>query len=534
MILPPPRRLLAPSLLSSLVALSCGGTGSGSTQPDLPQASILVEDTNTVGKSVKLTISVSGCTQVQKLELLNDDALLKTVPFSGNPTAVELTTTDISFAQGISANLSLTARVTCDDGRTNVSQAQPATFLPVAEVIEPINDSDQVVPDYFAVDGSGDNASFVGCGLDSGRSYLYRVKKSDPTHYDSFEMSFTCGPNTIVTARKPASSGTRWVWTPGQSALSIDANFKRTGDTDLATAVATLTVGPDGSALVSDGHTLQRVLPSGTVQWTAPNDDVSSGGDILGDPIVRKGGTSASDTVAVAKQELNLDAVDVRVAIYKYSDGSLVSTYKIAHITPIQTVLGAFDATGTVLYLSMQTDSTTNPLVAIEACAVGASTTELCKAGTTTKTRLWASDSLPGNLVGMFPYNNGTRLAAIAGNRYWFLDAQSTSATVGKVVNKGQLPLTPNGALVARFVQQGLNDSSFYIFNSAQASDDVPYPGPVEIMATDAAEKGLLYRYQTPGNSLYGSLDDSGAMWLRVGRKLVKPLTLAQYRQLMP
>jgi hypothetical protein len=56
----------------------------------------------------------------------------------------------------------------------------------------------------------------------------------------------------------------------------------------------------------------------------------------------------------------------------------------------------------------------------------------------------------------------------------------------------------------------------------------------VEIVSTDLAERGELFRYQIPGSSLAGSTDDSGTLWLRVGRKLVRPLPPDQYRQVRP
>ena len=531
--LPSARRLLPPSWrLLPLLVLACGGPNNpGQTQPDLPQVSVLVDETNTVGRSVRLSISVSGCSKVQKLELFDNDTLLKVVPYTASPTPVELTSEELKYPQGLAANLALLASVTCDDGRKNVSQAQLATFMPVAEVIDPPSEGEQVVPDYFAVDGSGDSATFIGCGVENNVPKLYRVKKSDPTHYDSLDMPFTCDASTTVTERKPASRGTRWIWTSGKQGLAMDVNFKRLGDTGVTStkehlALNQLTVAPDGSAIVDDGNDIQRVLTTGVVKWTGPKDAVSNAGELLGEPVVR----SSSDEVVVARKEQSAseNAVDVRVAVYAFSTGELKKTYRIAHISHIQNVMGVFNATGSVLYLSLQGDTT----ALVEACAIGVP--DLCQAGTTPKSRLWVSDALQGNIVALLPYSNGTRLAAITSNRYWFLDAQSSSSTAGKVVNKGQMPLTPNGALMARFIQPGLNDGSFYIFNSGQGTSSTPYPAPVELMATDSAEKGLLYRYQTSGSSLFGALDEAGTLWLRVGRKLVRPMTPAQYRQLVP
>lgn len=528
MTLPSFRRTLpAPVLLGSLLVLACGTPAPTETKPDLPQVSVLVDEPSTVGKSLKLSLSTSGCDKVQKLELFDGDALLKTVTYTGSPTAVELQINEVRYSLGIAANLSLTARVTCADGRTNVSQAQPATFLPVAEVIEPPSATDQVVPDYFIAEGSGESTVFYGCGKIGARSFFYRIKKSNPNAFDSLEMPFACDETTLVTERKPTGSGWRWVWTPNKGAIAVDTNFKITADSldiDGAFTVYELWITPDGGALISDGTSLQRLSNAGKLLWRSQNDTGSPGAEIFTAPVVRTGGTAAN-TIAVARQEFSSGATitNVRVSVFRYDDGTFQQTYNVASIPTNQPVYGVLDATGAVLYLSLQGDTS----VAIQACAVGQ--TALCKAGSAT--RLWISDDIKGSLVAMVPYNNGSRMGIITPNSYWFLDIKTDSPTRGKTLNKDQKPLVSTGSLVARYAQPGLNDSSFYLFTGAASSSSNPNPAPVEIVATDSAEQGLLYRYQTPGASLYGAVDDSGAFWLRVGRKLFKPLTPAQYRQ---
>ena len=227
-----------------------------------------MDEPSTVGRSVKLSISTSGCDQVRSLELLDNNELLKQVSYGGTPTQVELGASEIRYSRGISANLSLTARVTCDDGRTNVSQAQPATFFPVEDVVEPINSTTPAVPDYFVVDGSGANASFIGCGKEGTRSFLYKVPRSNPANRQKKEMDFPCDETTLITDRKPAGTGHRWVWTKDKGAIAIDANFNIVTVPALA-GVRNLSVAPDGNAFVYDVARLDRPHPPGSDQHGA-------------------------------------------------------------------------------------------------------------------------------------------------------------------------------------------------------------------------------------------------------------------------
>ncbi|MFY0521821.1 hypothetical protein ACN28I_00910 [Archangium gephyra] len=511
---PPFRRaFVRPALLLPFLALACNQPPPPTT-PDLPQVSIIVDEPTSVGKSVKLFITTSGCDQVQRLELLDNNELLKQVTYGASPTQVELATSDLRFARGISANLSLTARVTCADGRTNVSQAQPATFFPVDEVVEPINSTTPVVPDYFVVDGSGATASFIGCTKEGSRSFLYKVTKSNPANRQRVEMDFPCDATTIITDRKPAGTGHRWVWTKDQGAFAIDAGFNIVTIPALP-AVKNLAVAPNGDAFVYNVARLERFSPTGTSKWNLEIADPETNtiSLILADPFVRPDG------------KVVIPLYDDRLETHLYvgivnANGTGFVRYEIDRFPLEQYPPVAFDPTGTVVYVATQGPTSAN----VRACAIGS--TKLCVAS---GSRLWISEPLPGYMAALVPYNNGTRLAAIGSNRFWFLEARDGQSNEGQAVNKDQLPLTPNGALVARFAQQGPG-SAFYMFTSAVGTTEKPYPYPVEIVATDAAEKGELFRYQVPGGSLYGALDDSEALWLRVGPKLVKPFAPEQYR----
>jgi hypothetical protein len=512
------RAFVRPALLLPFLAIACNPPPPPTT-PEPPQVSVVVDQPNTVGKSLKLFITTTGCDEVQRLELLDNNELLKQVTYGATPTPVELATSDLRYTRGLAANLSLTARVTCADGRTNVSQAQSATYFPVEEVVEPINSTTPVVPDYFVVDGSGANASFIGCTKEGSRSFLYKVSKSNPANRQSIEMDFPCDATTIITDRKPAVTGWRWLWTRGQGGFAIDSSFKITATITLA--VKNLTVAPDGKAFIYDEVSLQLRNPEITatkpqIQWSlAVGDPKGLTSLILADPYVRPDGR-----VVIPFYDDSIDLTYIRVGTVRYSDGLDLKMYDVDTVTPIQRPPVAFDPTGKVLYMATQGAASAN----VRACDFEGG---LCRPST--GKRLWISAELPGYMAALVPYNNGTRLAAIGSNRFWFLEARDGQSNEGQAVNKDQLPLTANGTLVARFAQPG-KGSAFYMFTSAAATDDKPDPYPVEIIATDEAEKGELFRYRVPGGSLYGAIDDSEALWLRVGSRLVKPFTPPEYR----
>ncbi|WP_146210218.1 hypothetical protein [Vitiosangium sp. GDMCC 1.1324] len=532
---PPTRALVRPALLLSLLSLACN-TPPPPTTPDPPQITIGVTESNVVGKSVKLSLTVSGCDQVQGLEVLDNNTVIKRVTASANPTPVELGISEVegAFKRGIAANLSLTARVTCSDGRTNISAAQPATFFPVEDVVEPVDANSPVVTTYFAAEGSGAGTAFIGCGRKGNLSILYKVLKSNPTSPQELEMPIPCDETTTVTDRRPAGTGWRWVWTRDQGAFAIDKDFKITSVT-LKTPDF-VTVAPDGNAFVCDNQSIQLTLPTvptggSNVKWAY--EPLELPGQLIGEPLVRTGGSTSNTVVVPLASTITSpsgDKVNLQVGVIEYSTGDWKNTYDIDSLPSSQTGPVAFDPSGTVLYVTTQGDKAAN----VKACDIGASSTaSLCTAGSTS--RLWISADLTGSMAALIPYNNGTRLAALTTNRFWFLDTKN-GPTVGRgPVNKEQQPITPNGTLLTRFAQPGppppsAYSGSFYLFNSSASTTANPFPFPVEIVATDLAENGELFRYQIPGGSLYGALDDSGALWMRVGPRLVKPYAPDWYR----
>ncbi|HEX8823671.1 MAG TPA: hypothetical protein VF794_27360 [Archangium sp.] len=514
----PIRALLRPALLLPLLSVACDPPPPPST-PDLPQVRVLLDEPSTVGTSLKFSISTSGCDQVQRLDLFDDTTPLKQVPFAGNPTPVELAMNEVPYTRGIAANLALSARVTCADGRTNISQAQLATFFPVAESISPLTATDQVVTDFFVAEGSGSTVSFIGCVRETTGQGLYKVTKNPADTGKRMDMPIPCKETTVITERRPSGTGWRWVWTPNEGLFAIDPQFKPGPVFRLK--VDRLAVTPEGDALVYDKGegaepiNIKRVTPAGEIKWV-----LNMGSFIIGDMVFA--GSGPTVVIPLGNEfEDNTFGGKISVGTLNYDTAQWTSITLIHAPTnyiewdyapPV-----ALNTFGTQLYIVTQNGASAD----VRACAVSGTGDGRCDPPTNQK---WLRN-LQGQMVALVPYANGSRLAAIAAHQTWFLDAAT-----GQVVNKEAKSISPTGALVPRQVLLGPG-SEFYLFTSAVLQQgQTRLPDPVEIIATEKAENGELYRYQIPGGSIAGSTDDSGALWLRVGRKLVRPLPLEQYR----
>jgi hypothetical protein len=522
---------LRPALLClSLVVLSCGEEKKPPT-PDLPQATLTVPQPNTVGQSLIVQVSASGCEQVESLSIYDGEEFIKSVPYSGagGTVPVDIGANEIKYTRGIAAQLTLKARVICTDKRQNDSLQQPAVFFPVAELIElPAGNTGQIVPDFFVADGSGVLLTFIGCGtLPNGTGRLFKVNKSG-TVLASVDMPFPCTVNTVITGMDPQSRK-RWVWTPDWGAIAVDEQLKRTASTIIK--VDLLSVGPGGDALIYNatgtGAGLSRLSHTGddVIKWR-----YSPRGFMVAPALVNNNGVALVPSIA---PDSTLGAAII-VATVDYGDqnpstgGIETNAFLVKRVAsndpvPETTPPATFNADGTVLYLAIEG---LNQLTQVYACAPLANNCDGAN-------QRWVSPVLAGSIVATVPYANGGRLAVIAPQKMWFLDANT-----GAVINKGgaDQPFTTQGALITLQVQPGGGPypHAFYILNGPAFQEGLPTPMPVEIVGTDTADKGVLYRYQISSGTLAAAVDATGTLWLRVGRKLARPLTPPEYRQVRP
>ncbi|RKH59171.1 hypothetical protein [Corallococcus aberystwythensis] len=509
------RAVLASLTLCASVFAACGGE-KPPPPLDPPVVTLTVPQPNSATPSLTVRVIVSGCDSVARLDIYDRDTFLKTVPYTSGSMDFELAKNEIKYNGKLAVGLSLNARATCSDGRTNVSQPQAATFLPVTKVIKDPDPNGQVVTDFFITEGIGTNVSFIGCGnptTDIGT--LYRVDSAGVVR-NSVEMGIPCNSDTVITSINP-NTGKRWVWTPGVGAVAVDSNFAITGRTAPTYKLLNLSMMANGDALVNDLYTVSRLkhtATGGNFQWTFQNSPVEpitppkeKGQQVLvAYPNTAAGGT---DIIQIEVAVLDANAtgnpllpVETRV-IYKYNG-------KLNSIVP-----STFSTDGATIFLAFTFG---NNQSRVEACSAEQNGCELSASR-------WTSPTLPVPLNFLLPFSAGSRLAAIGTQRVWFLDTAN-----GIVTNKGGTSVDASGQLRILQVQLGQPTSKeFYLLNGPNVAGAMPQ----EIVAVDSAENGVLFRYEV-SSSLSCAVDDSGRLWMRVGNNLVQTLPLSEYRAVVP
>ncbi|SEU18656.1 hypothetical protein [Stigmatella erecta] len=523
--------LLRTALLSlPVLATACGGNDKPPIK-DPPQATLSVTETNVVGTKVTVQVGATGCDQIESLSIYDGDTYIKGVAYSGGgQVPVEIQRNEFKYTKGIAGYFSLRAKVVCTDKLENYSQPQPVTFFPVAEVYDAPAGT-QVVTDKFIAEGSGASVSFIGCGNDAtGIPYLFRVTKAGGVITEkSVRMPFLCTNDTVITSIHPVS-GKRWIWTPNAGAFAFDRNLNITGRTDYLLDL--LAVGTDGDAIIydagagGDDKALYRIAhqpssPPVAFKWKTSVDGfavttpvATTDGVVLVASITSAGAPSGRARVVVSKISYG--------AANGAGGGGYVGTYLMKEFASAETIPtvsppATFSVDGTLLYMAFSLQGAATELLACKTQSEG------CEG---TSQRWTQPPVLPRQIVATVPFANNSRLAAIAPQQVYVLDAST-----GAVLNKDQAPLTPEGALVVNQVQSGGGGQfpeALFVLNSAA---NAPYPAPLEIVATEKAANGELFRYRLNAGSMGASVDDEGTLWLRVGTKLVRPLPLSDYRQ---
>src|SRR5262245_28071852 len=97
-----------------LFAAGCGGSPPPPPPPPPPQVSLILAETDVVGRDVSLSLEVSGCHEIAALELDDGKHLLKSVAPKGTTTATRLEQGDFHDESGIAVHAALQARAVCD------------------------------------------------------------------------------------------------------------------------------------------------------------------------------------------------------------------------------------------------------------------------------------------------------------------------------------------------------------------------------------------------------------------------------------
>lgn len=499
----------------------------GPTKPpvkDPPQVFIVAPESVVAAPTLKLKVNVVGCEAVSDFGMFQETTRVRSVTYTGNPTEVVLQPPDFNTYYnrlGIAIGLTLSAKVTCDDGRTNTSQPLGVRYFPVASTLERTDAA--ALPDAFVAEGGVGNTpvTFVGCiGTQTGTA-LVRVNLAGDVIGANVTLPFPCSYASQIT-EKNVASGHRWLLEPGRGVFAFDANLNINSIAPGEYTV--LGVAPDGDAVVWNPKAIQtndslfRLSPTGGAFPANRAWGAQTVGIVNASPVV-----DGLGTVYVSSWAGTLGALQGSVVVqrFNYATGQLINptyslvTFEYGDLDSPVIPNGAFNSSGTVIYFPYQTGSRSQSKVM--ACAT---TAPDCQGASLR----WVSPLL--DAVGLFavPYSQGTLIAVVADQKTYFLTESN-----GQVVSFEGKPLTADGALFAHSVQPGLG-KDFYVLNG-------PSRGyPIEIIAVDAPDRGELWRYQlasggeTPQSALYLAVDDSGQAWVRSGLKQVKPFSLAQYR----
>ncbi|MCE9672725.1 hypothetical protein LY474_33455 [Myxococcus stipitatus] len=516
-------------LASSLLA-ACGGDPPPPT-PDPPQVTLLIPEQNVAGTGLKFNVTVTGCDAVSALNIYDRTTFLKTLPYATGTANLELLASDIRYSDplvGIAASLSLVAEAVCDDGRKGSSLPQAATFFPVSKVVddpEGIN----LYSHPLAIDGSGSTISFLSCAKKSRATDLERMYRHGATGGvgTTITVPFPCNASTEITPRH-GTTKKRWVWTPDSGAFAIDDTFKVVSQTVSTMKIDSLVVLPDGDALIRTkameliriAHESSGGLGLGEQKWRYVRDTAVAFG--MAQPLV----TGDNTALVVSQMPFVGNQAQIILEVIDLSTGALRATYTKEDYVGVDAEppvpVAGFSSDGAVLYLGFVTGSNQSQISACVAVAEG------CK-GTASK---WAR-SVTGRVTGIIPYAAGSRVAAVATQHVWSLDAAT-----GAVRNREQRSVDANGALHVRQLIVPNQSTDLYFLNAPANTTGQAATLPLEIVAVDqqAGTDGQareLYRYQVPV-SMGASLDDSNRLWLRTGVKLVQTQPSTQYRSARP
>ncbi len=523
------RRSLVVASLSAVLACTPEPPPPPPPKPP-PQAFLTVPEPMILGSSIKGSLTTSGCTKVEGVDLLANGGFIANANYRGNPTEWELTGALLNryYSQlGFAVPLTLTAKVTCDDGRNNVSQAVGVKFLPVASVLEV--PGSQALPDAFVAEGglSGTPTTFIGCvGMQVGVA-LARVGTDGMISAYNATLPFNCSYESVISEKSRATQ-TRWVLQPGVGAFAFDTGLNITAI--VQGAYKQMYVTSDGDAIlwkdiVPDSMLVRAqpkpATPTQVVRW-----EVRFPGIMNAAPAVDVGNRFVWASSWQYDQGSGIGNI---VALkYNYDTGQLLNNPPPILVQQSFNTLntpiipnGAFNADGTLLYVPFLTVDNQGLVKSVaQGCATNAT-------GCQGASRRWTSRIFDGVISNIVPFSGQNFLAAAGPYQVYFL-----STTDGTVKNLGEQPLRPEGSLIVHGVQAGAG-ADFYLLNGPNVSTATTYP--IEIVATDHPTSGELWRFslgggETPTSGNYLAVDEGGAVWLRVGAKMVKPLSNAEYR----
>lgn len=505
--------------------------------PTPPQVFLTVVENNVIGDTVRGRVNVSGCKNVAQVQLLQQGSFLYDVQYSKSPTEFALPAGLFSALYsrlGIAASLTLTAKVLCDDARTNTSQPVGVSFFPVASRL---SKGEQAVPDAFVAEGGLGTTptTFLGCVGTSIGTAIARVDTQGNILAYNDQLPFPCTLNTQISDRS-LTTGKRWVFEPLAGAFAMDGalNIHKVVRSQQARRIG---VGKGGSAVVW----LDEPGTQNKIRFAKPDVDASNDweapfyGIMNSTPVIDDG---AGQAVWVSSWQYQLSVTPRRgdQVAYKHSivNGALLNAIAqgTAPVIVQQTYPeinnpimpeATFSADGSLYVVPLLSwDANGFIRTTVIACSTAGG---LCETGAI---RRWTSPTVDGILRNVVSFSAGNYFAAMGPYAVYFLNAQ-----LGTLVNLGEQPLRPSGSNIVFGGQPGLG-TDFYVLAGPVLGDGVA-AYPTELIATDRPEAGELYRMnsgsgESPTAANWIAIDDNAQPWLRVGIDLVKPLANTEYR----
>lgn len=516
--------------------------------PNPPVVSLLVQESNVFGTEVRGSVNVSGCKTVAQVLLFHQDRQLMEVAFNATPTQWSLPSgafANLYSQLGFATSLTLKAKATCDDGRTNTSTPIGVRFFPISQKFTGPG-GEQLVPDNFLAEGGlgGSANTFLGCvRVGTGGTSIARVDSSGQLLglIDPMAMPFNCSLATSITDLSP-TSGYRWVIEPGAGAfalcLSASCGNFSVGKVIRNAKAKRLGVSRGGIAgvWIDETGTMNRVeklYPGGND--TTNDVAINFGFPVIlnADPLVDDG---AGQALWVSRWEFHIGTKIANIVPYRFdlTTGQLTNgnaacmnfpcvllqqQYPLDDTSEPIMPVGFFSPTGdtfTIPLLSYAIDNSLQTTVVSCATAFGN-----CQGAA----RRWSSPTFGGMLRLVVPFSANNIYAAVGPFQVYFLNAQS-----GVVMNLGERPIQPSGSNVVLGLQPG-GGADFYVLTGP----DFAGAFPNEIIAVDTPQQGELWRVnfgsgESPNTGMTIAIDSANAVWLRAGTDLIKPLPNNEYR----
>ncbi len=548
-----------PWLMTLLLAAACDEPA----RPDgglttKPQAFITLDDTYPIAPDVSAVtglVNVSGCRKIAGLEVW-DTVFLKQLAQEdgGTRTPVGFTLEAGLFTQffkqrGLAVPLTLRAKVTCDDGRTNESQPVSATYFPVQWRKTPPAGSFFVHENILAEGGfTPGSSTFLGCeSTNTGQRVISRVNEEGQQLAVSSTLgNIPCGLKTVISEVTP--TGKRWVFegrraTETEAGTGVYAIDNATLEVVPGTAVGGAnpllwTVASDGSAVVWARTQFEAAISKRDPNGLDPGWATPVSGTMIAPPYL-----SANTNelwVAFFRSLANSNQGHVEVEKYNLLTGQLIEgptqVFQLDYnLGPVDSPIpppAVFGPDG-VLYVGIWFPSPANN---------GTFHTQVARWDSRTAMALPTWTNTLDFDVTSFDTSISNVLVAASIRGAYFLNT-----TTGGVLNLGGQPLRPTGNNLVLGLQAGREGNYFVLtgprypcFGGAYVADRCFN----EIIATDTPVAGELWRVNygsanTPSSSIDLSVDDNNNVYMRLGPDLARLLNsndrnqpLKAYREL--